>query len=114
MDKYAEIVDGVVTNIMKADKDFADQRGLILCDENAEIGGTYVNGTFFRKPVEVTPPTADEVRSTRNSLLTRSDWTQLPDAPVDSAAWATYRQALRDITEQTGFPENVTWPTQPQ
>lgn len=39
--------------------------------------------------------------------------TQVADAPVDKAAWATYRQALRDITAQQGFPWNVTWPEQP-
>jgi len=56
---------------------------------------------------------ADEVRTQRDALLADSDWTQVPDAPVDQAAWATYRQALRDLTEQTGFPEDVTWPTKP-
>lgn len=45
--------------------------------------------------------TADQqtaiMRSIRDRLLAESDWTQLPDAPVDRAAWATYRQALRDF-----------------
>ncbi len=54
------------------------------------------------------------VRQTRESLLSSCDWTQVPDAPVDKAAWATYRQALRDITSQDGFPEDVVWPTPPQ
>lgn len=53
------------------------------------------------------------IKDERNSLLQRSDWTQLPDAPVDAAAWATYRQALRDLPSQSGFPFNITWPTQP-
>lgn len=53
------------------------------------------------------------VRTQRNALLSASDWTQLPDAPVDAAAWATYRQALRDITAQGGFPLNVVWPVAP-
>ena len=52
----------------------------------------------------------NEVRVERNRLLTDSDWTQLPDAPTDKTAWATYRQALRDITNQDD-PFNVTWPT---
>ena len=54
-----------------------------------------------------------EVRQKRNSLLQQSDWTQVADAPVDQAAWATYRQALRDVTEQEGFPEAVVWPVAP-
>jgi hypothetical protein len=39
----------------------------------------------------------EQMRFARNSLLTASDWSQLPDAPVDREAWATYRQALRDF-----------------
>jgi len=53
------------------------------------------------------------VRLKRNSLLVESDWTQVLDAPVDQDAWAEYRQALRDITSQEGFPHNVVWPTKP-
>jgi hypothetical protein len=57
---------------------------------------------------------AEEARQKRNALLAQSDWTQVPDAPVDKAAWATYRQALRDITKQSGFPLEVIWPNKPQ
>lgn len=53
------------------------------------------------------------VRGARNGLLASSDYTQLADAPGDTAAWATYRQALRDIPAQEGFPFTVTWPTEP-
>jgi hypothetical protein len=54
-----------------------------------------------------------QVREQRNQKLAERDWTQLPDAPVDQAAWAIYRQALRDVTVQEGFPWNVTWPQEP-
>jgi len=57
---------------------------------------------------------AAEVRTERNSKLAATDWTQVADAPVDQAAWATYRQALRDITAQADFPWTITWPTQPE
>jgi hypothetical protein len=56
---------------------------------------------------------AASVRAQRNQLLAECDWTQLADAPVDAPAWSLYRQALRDITEQPGFPVSVTWPAQP-
>ena len=56
---------------------------------------------------------AMNVRANRNRKLATSDWTQLADAPVDKQAWAAYRQALRDITVQAGFPFDVTWPTAP-
>jgi len=64
------------------------------------------------------PPTTEEltnsIRAERNRRLTASDWTQLPDVPVSiKNSWAVYRQALRDITEQSSFPQNVTWPTAP-
>jgi hypothetical protein len=59
-------------------------------------------------------PTAAQIRAQRNNLLDASDWTQVFDAPVDRAAWAIYRQALRDITIQAGFPANVIWPSKPE
>ena len=56
---------------------------------------------------------AKAVREDRNKRLVETDWTQLTDAPVNSAVWSTYRQNLRNITEQSGFPWEVTWPTKP-
>lgn len=56
---------------------------------------------------------AKSVRDSRNTKLTESDWTQIADSTADKAAWATYRQALRDITAQAGFPWTIDWPTQP-
>ena len=56
---------------------------------------------------------ASAVRKSRGEKLADSDWTQVADAPVDKAVWATYRQALRDITTQEGFPWTVTWPDAP-
>lgn len=54
-----------------------------------------------------------EIRLQRDQLLKDSDWTQVADAPTDKVAWATYRQELRDITQQEGFPFNVIFPTPP-
>ena len=59
---------------------------------------------------------ASSVRYERDELLTQCDWTQMPDSPLDStikASWATYRTELRDVTEQSGFPTDITWPTTP-
>jgi len=53
------------------------------------------------------------VRSQRNALLSASDWTQLPDVPLATKeAWATYRQALRDVTLQAD-PFAIVWPVSP-
>jgi hypothetical protein len=51
-------------------------------------------------------------RTQRNQMLKDSDWTQLADAPVDKVTWATYRQALRDITTQAD-PYRIEWPVIP-
>lgn len=56
---------------------------------------------------------AKSVREDRTRRLAETDWTQLADAPVNAQAWANYRQALRDITAQPGFPWNVQWPEKP-
>lgn len=49
-------------------------------------------------------------RAQRNQLLANCDWTQLADATVDASAWAVYRQALRDVTKQPGWPWTIDWP----
>lgn len=53
------------------------------------------------------------LRRERNNRLEASDWTQMPDAPVDQGSWAEYRQALRDLPANTTDPENPVWPTPP-
>lgn len=57
---------------------------------------------------------AASMRKQRDEKLAECDWTQVDDAPVDKAAWATYRQTLRDVTAQSGFPWTITWPSKPQ
>ena len=56
---------------------------------------------------------AVKIRQQRNAKLTACDWTQIADAPVDKTAWSTYRQSLRDLPKESGFPWTITWPTQP-
>jgi hypothetical protein len=57
---------------------------------------------------------AKAVRQSRTTMLKDSDWTQIADSTADKTAWATYRQQLRDITAQSGFPWTVIWPSQPE
>lgn len=92
--------------------------------------------TMFGTPAEVTPELVNgqwtqrwevkncssaeaevRVRRTRNTALTATDWTQIPDAPLSAEqklAWATYRQSMRDVSSQAGFPFDVQWPTAPK
>jgi len=55
----------------------------------------------------------EQIKLWRNAQLATSDWTQLPDAPVDKAAWATYRQALRDLPAQGGPADEAEFPVAP-
>jgi hypothetical protein len=60
---------------------------------------------------------ANAVIAQRNELLYASDWTQIPNNPLSPALqeeWAVYRQALRDVPSQQGYPATVNWPTPPQ
>lgn len=65
---------------------------------------------------ELTDEQAGKInRAIRLELLLESDWTQLPDSPLDAAKkqeWATYRQQLRDLP-MTSNPDTITWPTKP-
>ena len=56
---------------------------------------------------------AANVRKQRTEKLKDCDWTQIADSTADKTVWATYRQALRDITAQAGFPWDITWPDAP-
>ena len=107
--KYAKIKDGIVDVITYKGGD-----GLVECGDDVYAGFVYAAGAFTAPP----PPTPEElavyIREKRNQLLTASDWTQTADAPVDRAAWQDYRQALRDIPQQAGFPADITWPTKPE
>lgn len=74
-------------------------------------------------PILIDPPApsteelAASARQRRTTLLSASDWTVLADAPLTSTQktlWKAYRQALRDIPDQAGFPAEIVWPEQPQ
>ena len=66
---------------------------------------------------EETDALSAEVRSKRDKLLANTDWTQVDDAPIsaeDKESMRQYRQKLRDITAQSGFPSAVEWPEKPE
>jgi len=55
----------------------------------------------------------EQIKLWRNAELNRTDWTQVADSPADKAAWATYRQALRDLPAQGGLADDAEFPTAP-
>lgn len=116
MDRIAIIENDVVVNVVMAPADWVDPNGRETVSSptgaGIEIGVQRQPDGSWQIPAPP-PMTSEEVRNNRNALLTASDWTQVADAPVDQAAWATYRQELRDITAQSGFPNDVVWPVKP-
>ena len=90
---------------------------------NLERTAVLTNGIWVEKWLETpandeqiqerTTSCANEARQKRNQLLAECDWTQLADVPILADEWITYRQALRDITAQAGFPWEITWPEAP-
>ena len=92
----------------------ATQR-LVSCDPVVENGFAYVVEVVDKTEEEIAADVASKaanVRAARDRALADSDWTQVADAPVDKTAWATYRQALRDLPSNPEFP-NVELPTEP-
>lgn len=88
---------------------------LVSCNPYIEDGFAYTvtveNKTAEELQADVNAKAA-QMRSQRNDLLVSSDWTQVADAQVDKEAWATYRQALRDLPQAEGWP-NVNFPASP-
>lgn len=104
-------------NLFK-DHDRATQK-LVACEPYVEGGWAYTVKVEAKTAEDIAAETASKsakVRADRDGRLSKTDWTQLDDSPITNAKkleWATYRQALRDIPLQAGFPENVSWPKEP-
>lgn len=115
--KFAIVENGKVTNIVLAEPEFAAQQSWINVDGAAvEIGYLYVDNEFMPNTAEITAATAAAARAKRDQLLADSDWVvikALENSQGLDFDWAAYRQALRDIPQQAGFPETVVWPVKP-
>lgn len=79
------------------------------------------NESAYQKWLSQQPDPAEalamEAREKRDQLLRDCDWTQIPDSPLSESekeSWKTYRQELRDVPQQRGFPEYVDWPEEPK
>lgn len=116
MKKALIIEDGVVAQVENESFPIAPPYYWVDCpDDIVAHRFHYRDGIFIPDPEPApSPPDENMILSRRNELLVASDWTQLPDTPTDKQAWATYRQELRDIPSQPGFPTDVKWPKRPQ
>lgn len=104
-------------NLFKA-HDRATQK-LVAAEPHIEDGWVYTVQVAPKSEEELVADAsskAAEARAQRNRLLVGCDWTQLDDADLDNETkmkWRTYRQALRDISQQPGFPTTIEWPHDP-
>lgn len=95
------------------------------------VAGEFGSVAAFDPTPFTTEQVSNAIKERRSELLVETDWTQLPDVPqATKDAWSAYRQALRDIPQQSGFPwmesvvvevnrgfsinfDNVPWPSKP-
>jgi hypothetical protein len=117
--RYALIKNGIVENIIIVDdlNAYTPEEGysLIAADDACHMNCKYENGQFVKNLDFI----ADKVRKNRNMLLSATDLWVVPDrfatfSEAKKQEILDYRQALRDISNQEGFPEEIQWPAKPQ
>lgn len=105
------IEDGLVVNTIEVDS-LEYMPNLVEATEGT-IGWAYSNGVFTPPPdTRTNEEVAEDVRFFRNIKLFETDWVALNDVTTTDEMRA-YRQSLRDITAQAGFPNEIEWPTKP-
>lgn len=110
-----------VFEVQQSERPTVDHTKNVVESNPALVGNTWMQqwATENASAEEIAERVAYEeaaVRDQRNHKLQLSDWTQMLDSPLTDAKkleWSTYRQSLRDITSQSGFPFNVTYPANP-
>lgn len=118
MERIAIVENDRIVNVVNAPADWVDpeKRELVPAPRGVgvEIGALRQSDGSWKMPEPPVEERAESVRLKRDRLLDESDWTQMSDAPVDQTAWAEYRQALRDLPQQAGFPTEIDWPVKPE
>jgi hypothetical protein len=86
--------------------------------QKCDPGDFVIDGDGYIREWKVTNKPLDEVtniiRNNRDYLISETDWMTLNDSPTISQEWIDYRQELRDLTSQDGFPYDVVWPIKPE
>lgn len=84
--------------------------------ETLPIGQRVYKRTVSDMQKDIHEVLGGKIRMKRDRLLAGTDWTQMPDCPLDDAARSAvreYRQQLRDLPQQSGFPADIRWPEMP-
>lgn len=105
-------VEGIHENITQTSIDLNEEEWQQALSKNYKvIDGKHTYSPFIPNQLEL----LENIRTTRNSLLNESDWTQFEDSPLSKdkkARWKNYRQALRDITIADDL-KKIVWPEKP-
>lgn len=116
MKTYCIVKDNIVENVIVCPSDtVANELGAVYLGEQPVIGDLVENGIIPAMSTRVkthTESLAISIRTQRDELLKDTDWWALSDHTM-TAQQAAYRQALRDLPQQDGFPDNVIYPTKP-
>jgi hypothetical protein len=114
---------GLVVNAIMwdGDDDWSSDEYTAMQSDTASIGWRYSNGEFIKPSSEITALTDEQLasaaRAKRDILITETDYLLMSDYPIETEKLAlvkTYRQLLRDITKQSGFPVAIDWPPIPE
>lgn len=96
---------------------YIDAQHIVAIEKPAKPAGDYWFDLSTKSWVPIQRTKAEltaTAMAKRSQLLAQCDWTQLPDVPLATkTAWVVYRQALRDISLQAGYPQTIAWPVQP-
>ena len=109
----ALIQNNKVIDVQETEFEVHESLSWVDCDNSVKIGWTY-DGTSFETniPTRTAEDLLNDLRRSRNKLLSETDWWVLPDRTATDEQLA-YRQALRDITDSATSLGDVTWPTKP-
>lgn len=115
--RYAIIKNGKVANMVVAAPEYAAEQGWVEAPNEVDIGWDYSQGQFVNNFQVDTEQLAVEARIERNRRIAETDWMVVKHLELNEnvpGKWEVYRQALRDVPQQPGFPNEITWPTKPE
>jgi hypothetical protein len=115
--RHAVMHNGIVVNVVLIDPIAGETYGYIPTEE-ASVGWSFDGEKFIQPEIDIDLEKEGQ-KKYRNNLLAETDPVVLPDrwsrmTAEQQQAWSDYRQALRDVPLQEGFPLKINWPTKPE
>ena len=113
--RYPFVVSGTCTSLDDLKQNLRIYIDGVATQQESDFDFTFDEVDTLQKSLVTLLP-LEELRKVRDKKLLESDWTRLDDCGLSDSvksSWATYRQALRDITDSATSLDDVTWPTKP-